>query len=38
VLSGLTKSGFTKLINKKVYQDITIRKFSTAQKLLALTK
>jgi len=36
LLSGLTKSGFTKLIGTKVYQDITIRNYNTAQKLLAL--
>ena len=36
LLSGLTKSGFTKLINKKVYKDITIRNYNTCQKLLAL--
>lgn len=36
LLSGLTKSGFTKLISKKVYQDITMRNYNTAQKLLAL--
>jgi uncharacterized protein (DUF1697 family) len=36
LLSGLTKSRFTKLINKKVYKDITIRNYTTAQKLLAL--
>jgi uncharacterized protein (DUF1697 family) len=34
VLSGLTKSGFTKLINKKVYKDITIRNYNTCQKIL----
>ncbi len=36
LLSGLTKSGFTKLVGKKVYKDITIRNYNTAQKLLAL--
>ena len=36
LLSGLTKSGFPKLIGTKVYQDITIRNYNTAQKLLAL--
>ncbi len=35
LLSGLTKSGFTKLINKKVYKDITIRNYNTCQKILA---
>ncbi len=38
LLSGLTKSGFTKLITTKVYKDITIRSYATAQKLLALMK
>ena len=36
LLSGLTKSGFTKIIVKKVYRDITIRNYTTVQKLLAL--
>jgi uncharacterized protein (DUF1697 family) len=36
LLSGLTRSRFTRLITKKVYKDITIRNFNTAQKLLAL--
>lgn len=36
LLSGLTKSGFSKLITKKVYKAITIRGYSTAQKLFAL--
>ena|SRR3989344_9173763 len=35
-ISGLTKSSFTKLIGKKIYQDITMRNFNTTQKLLAL--
>src|SRR5258706_6585564 len=35
-MSGLTKSGFPKLIQKKVYQDITIRNYNTVQKLLNL--
>jgi uncharacterized protein (DUF1697 family) len=34
--SGLTKSGFTKLISSPVYKDITMRNYNTAQKLLAL--
>ena len=34
LLSGLTKNGFTKLITTKVYKFITIRSYSTAQKLL----
>ncbi len=36
LLSGLTKSGFTKLIHKKVYKEITIRNYNTCQKLLTL--
>lgn len=36
LLSGLTKSGFTKLVRKKIFQDITIRNFNTTQKLLQL--
>lgn len=35
-MEGLTKSSFPKLITKKIYQDITIRNFTTVQKLLAL--
>ncbi len=35
-LSGLTKSGFTKLIGKKIFQEITIRNLNTSQKLLSL--
>jgi uncharacterized protein (DUF1697 family) len=35
-LSGLTKSGFTKLIGTKIYKDITIRNYNTVQKLLTL--
>lgn len=35
-LGGLTKSGFTKLAGKKIYKDITIRNYTTTQKLLAL--
>jgi uncharacterized protein (DUF1697 family) len=34
--SGLTKSGFTKLISAPVYQNITMRNYTTAQKLLSL--
>jgi uncharacterized protein (DUF1697 family) len=34
ILSGITKSGFTKLIGSKVYQDITIRNYSTVYKIL----
>lgn len=36
LLSGLTKSGFAKLVSTKVYKDITIRNYSTVQKLLTL--
>lgn len=35
-LSGITKSGFTKLISQKIYKDLTIRNYTTAEKLLAL--
>lgn len=34
VLSGLTKSGLTKLITKSVYKSITIRSYSTCQNIL----
>ncbi len=34
--SGLTKSGFTKIVGTKIYQDMTIRNLNTTQKLLAL--
>ncbi|MCX6732130.1 MAG: DUF1697 domain-containing protein [Candidatus Roizmanbacteria bacterium] len=36
LLSGLTKSGFTRLIGTKVYQYITIRNYNTIQKILSL--
>ncbi len=36
LLSGLTKSKLTKIIAKKVYQDITIRNYNTVRKLLSL--
>jgi uncharacterized protein (DUF1697 family) len=36
LLSGITKSGFSKLIGTKVYQYLTIRNFNTTKKLLAL--
>jgi uncharacterized protein (DUF1697 family) len=36
LLSGITKSGFTKLVGTKIYKDITIRNYNTAQKLLAM--
>lgn len=35
-LSGLTKSGFNKMIGKKIYQDMTIRNYNTSRKLLEL--
>ena len=37
-LAGLTKSRFTKLAGKKISKDITIRNYTTVQKLLALTE
>jgi uncharacterized protein (DUF1697 family) len=33
---AVEKSGFTKLISRPVYKDITMRNYTTAQKLLAL--
>lgn len=33
LLSGITKSGFTKLIGTKVYKNITIRNYSTVRKI-----
>lgn len=36
LLSALTKSEFNKLASKKIYQDMTIRNYNTAKKLLAL--
>lgn len=36
LLSGITKSGFTKLIAKPVYKKITMRNFKTVQKMLEL--
>ncbi len=35
-ISALTKSGFTKMIGKKIYQDMTMRNYNTTQKILAL--
>jgi len=35
-LSGLTKSGFTKLIGKPIYKNMTMRNLNTSQKLLTL--
>ncbi len=37
-LSGLTQSGFSKLSRKKIYQDITIRNYTTTQKIFNLMK
>ncbi len=37
-MSGLTKSGFTKLIGKKIYKEITMRNYTTVQKLLILVE
>lgn len=34
--SGLTKSGFTKLIGKKIYQHMTMRNYNTSKKLREL--
>lgn len=34
LMSGLTKSGFTKLVGTKVYQHITMRNYNTSKKLL----
>lgn len=36
LLSGLTKSGFTKMLGKPFYKDLTIRNYTTVLKLLAL--
>ncbi len=35
-LSGLTTSALGKLVSKKIYQDMTIRNYTTTQKLLTL--
>lgn len=35
-LRGLTKSGFTKLIGKKIYQEMTIRNYTTVKKFSSL--
>lgn len=35
-MEGLTKSGFTKLVGKKIYKEITMRNFNTTKKLLEL--
>jgi uncharacterized protein (DUF1697 family) len=36
LLSGITKSRFTKLVSKEIYKYITIRNYSTVRKLMAL--
>ena len=36
LLSGITKSGFTRLVGTRIYKDITIRNYNTARKLLEL--
>lgn len=36
LMSGLTKSGLTKLVGTKIYQHITIRNYNTSKKLLVL--
>jgi uncharacterized protein (DUF1697 family) len=38
LLSSLTRSGFTQLIGRAVYKDISIRNFSTVQKLAQLCR
>jgi uncharacterized protein (DUF1697 family) len=35
ILSGITKSGFSKLIGTKIYKDITIRNYTTVKKIFA---
>lgn len=36
LLSGITKSRFTRLIAKKIYQEVTIRNYNTLQKIIQL--
>jgi uncharacterized protein (DUF1697 family) len=36
LLSGITRSGFSKLSGKKIYQALTIRNFNTVQKLFEM--
>jgi uncharacterized protein (DUF1697 family) len=36
LLSRLKQSGFTRIVGKPIYQDMTIRNYSTCQKVLAL--
>jgi uncharacterized protein (DUF1697 family) len=38
LMSGLTKSGFTKFIGTKVYKEVTMRNYRSSQKILALVK
>jgi uncharacterized protein (DUF1697 family) len=38
LLSGLTKSGFTKLVSLPSYKDISIRNYNTTRKILELMK
>jgi len=35
-MDGLTKSGYTKIVGTKIYQDMTLRNFNTTQKILAV--
>lgn len=35
-MSGITKSGFTKIIGKPFYSDLTIRNFNTTQKIIEM--
>jgi uncharacterized protein (DUF1697 family) len=35
-MSGLTKSGFIKMIGKKIYKEMTMRNFNTVEKVLGI--
>ncbi len=35
-LSGLTKSGFTKMVGTKIYKEMTMRNYNTTKKIFAL--
>lgn len=35
-MEGLTKSGYTKIVGTKIYQDMTMRNYNTTLKILAL--
>lgn len=35
-MEGLTKSGYTKIVGTKIYQDMTLRNFNTTQKILVI--